>query len=123
MQWAFLAIATIAVIELLARLNVAATTRRLLDIVRNVARILKSDHISDHWKERVLPIYAGQLLVASLTLLGMLLLAMTPVIVFAAVDPWTGVAFLTLLLDSRSIWVSLAIASAYLWLRRHLTHV
>ena len=123
MQWGFLAIATVAVIELLARLNVAAIARRLLDVVRNVARILKSDRISDHWKERVLPIYAGQILVVSLTLLGMLLLAMTPVIVFAVVGDWMGVAFFALLLDSRSIWVSIAIASAYLWLRRRLQHV
>lgn len=123
MQWALLAIATIAAVELVLRLDVAGTIRRLLAVVRKVLRIMKSDTISDHWKERAMLAYSGQMFSASLMLLAMLLLALAPFAVLAAVGTWMDIPFLALLTSAAGVLVCVAIACAYLPLRRRLKHV
>lgn len=123
MQWALLAIATIAAVELVLRLDVAGTIRRLLTVVRKVLRIMKSDTISDHWKERAMLAYSGQMFSASLMLLAMLLLALAPFAVLAAVGTWMDIPFLALLTSAAGVLVCVAIACAYLPLRRRLKHV
>lgn len=123
MRWALLSIATIAVVELFLRLGIAGWTRRLLTLVQKVSRTIRSDFISDHWKERALLAYAGKLFAASLTLLVLLVVALLPLAIFAVVGIWTDIPFLALLMDSRSILASVVIAFAYLSLRRAFRHV
>lgn len=123
MPWALLAIATIAAVELVLRLDVGGTIRRLLAVVRKVLRLMKSDTISDHWKERALLAYSGQMFSASLRLLAMLLLAVSPFVVLAAVGTWMDMPLLALLVSGTGILVTIAIACAYLPLRRRLEHV
>jgi hypothetical protein len=122
-QWALLAIATIAAVELVLRLGIGDTIRRLLTVVRKVLRIMKSDTISDHWKERAMLAYSGQMLSASLMLLAMLLLAVAPFAILAAVGTWIDMPMLALLVSGTGVLVSIAIACAYLPLRRRLKHV
>lgn len=122
-QWALLAVATMAVVELVLRLNVAGRVHRLLVVVRKVLRVVGSDVISDHWKERAMLAYAGQMFVASLILLVSFIAILSPLAVMAAVGIWIDVPFLALLTDSAGILVSVAIACAYLPLRRRLRHV
>jgi hypothetical protein len=122
-QWALLAIATIAAVELVVRLGIGSTIRRLLAVVRKVLRIMKSDTISDHWKERAMLAYAGQMFSASLMLLAMLLLAVAPFAILAALGAWIGMPFFALLLSGTGVLVCIAIACAYLPLRRRLNHV
>jgi hypothetical protein len=122
-QWALLAIATIAAVELVVRLGIGGTIRRLLAVVRKVLRIMKSDTISDHWKERAMLAYAGQMFSASLMLLAMLLLAVAPFAILAALGAWIGMPFFALLLSGTGVLFSIAIACAYLPLRRRLNHV
>lgn len=123
MQWALLAVATIAVVELVLRLKVADRIHRLLVVVRKVLRVAKSDTISDHWKERAMLAYAGQMFAASLTLLVLFILILSPVAIMAAVGLWIDVPFLATVMDVAGILVSIAIACAYLPLRRRLRHV
>jgi hypothetical protein len=112
-----------AVVELVLRLNVAGRVHRLLVVVRKVLRVVGSDVISDHWKERAMLAYAGQMFVASLILLVSFIAILSPLAVMAAVGIWIDVPFLALLTDSAGILVSVAIACAYLPLRRRLRHV
>ena len=123
MQWALLAIATIAAVELVLRFDIAGTVRRLLTVLRKVLRMMKSDAISDHWKERAMLAYSGQMLSASLTLLAILLLALSPFAILAAVGTWMDMPLLALLMSGAGVLVSVAIACAYLPLRRRLKHV
>lgn len=123
MQWALLAVATIAAVELVLRLDIADTIRRLLAVVRKVLRIMQSDAISDHWKERAMLAYSGQMFSASLMLLAMLLLAVSPFAILAAVGIWIDMPLLALLMSGTGVLVCAAIACAYLPLRRRLKHV
>jgi hypothetical protein len=84
---------------------------------------MKSDTISDHWKERAMLAYSGQMLSASLMLLAMLLLAVAPFAILAAVGTWIDMPMLALLVSGTGVLVSIAIACAYLPLRRRLKHV
>lgn len=122
-QWALLAIATIAAVELVLRLDMAGTLRRLLKVLRKVLRMMQSDAISDHWKERAMLAYSGQMFSASLRLLAMLLLAVSPFAILAAVGTWMDMPLPALLMSGTGVLVSLAIACAYLPLRRRLNHV
>lgn len=122
-QWALLAIATIAAVELVLRVDIAGTIRRLLTVVRKVLRVMKSDAISDHWKERAMLAYSGRMFSASLLLLAMLLLAVSPFAILAAVGIWIDIPFAALLMSGTGVLVSIAIACAYLPLRRRLKHV
>lgn len=123
MQWVLLAVATIAAVELVLRLDIADTVRRLLAVVRKVLRIMQSDAISDHWKERAMLAYSGQMFSASMTMLAMLLLVVSPFATLAAVGIWMDIPLFALLMSGTGILVSVAIACAYLPLRRRLKHV
>ena len=123
MQWLLLAAATIAAVELVLRLNVAGAAHRLLVVVKKVLRTLKSDRISDHWKERAMLAYAGRMFVSSLTLLALFVAALSPVAILAVAAAWLGVPLYALLMDATGIVASLVIACLYLPLRRRLRHV
>jgi hypothetical protein len=122
-QWAFLAVATIAMIELVLRLNVAGAIQRLLTVLKKVLRTLKSSRISDHWKERAMLAYSGRMFVASLTLLALFLLVLAPIAIFALLASRFGVPFVPLLTDVTGIVACIVIACIYLPLRRRLRHV
>lgn len=123
MQWLLLAVATIAAVELVLRLDIADTIRRLLAVVRKVLRIMQSDAISDHWKERAMLAYSGRMFSASLLLLAMLLLVVSPFAILAAVGIWIDMPLLALFMSGTGVLVSIVIACAYLPLRRRLRHV
>ena len=123
MQWVLLAIATIAAVELVLRLDIAGRIRRLLTVVRKVLRVAKSNTISDHWKERAMLAYAGQMLVASLTLLTMFFLVLSPLAIAVAVGAWMSVPLLALLMGMPGVLACILIACVYLPLRRRLQHV
>ena len=122
-QWALLAVATIAAIELVLLLDIAGRIQRLLTVVRKVLRVAKSNTISDHWKERAMLAYAGQMFAASLTLLALFLLVLSPLAIAAAVGIWVNIPFLALLMDVAGVLACIVIACIYLPLRRRLRHV
>ena len=118
MQWALLAIATIAAVELVLRLHLAERSKRLLLVVRKVSRTMQSNRISDHWKERAVLAYAGQLFSASVTLLALLVLAFSPFAIAVAIGVRADIPLLAALTDFVGILVCTTIACIYLWLRR-----
>jgi hypothetical protein len=68
--------ASIAVVEMLLRCPLLDIASRLGRQAGRSARVLLSKSISDHHKEKVLPVYAGRILVSSLAIafwLGLLL--------------------------------------------------
>lgn len=119
MRWALLAIATIAAVELFLRLDIAGRARQLLAVVRKVLRVMQSSAISDHWKERALLAYAGRMFTGSVTLLALLLLAVTPFSIAA----WIDAESLDLLMQFTGMTACLIVAGLYVPLRRRLRHV
>lgn len=56
----------VIVVEAALALPLVSWIKKLMIIGRKSARLLRSSQISDHWKERILPVYAMTMLKASL---------------------------------------------------------
>ncbi|MEM1411550.1 MAG: sulfotransferase [Pseudomonadota bacterium] len=79
----------VVVVELFVRLPFMAQVEAVTGGALKAVGLVRSPRISDHWKERVLPVYAGRILKASLSLAGLLLLcAMAFVIVWVLAAWW-----------------------------------
>lgn len=77
-QIVLLVFTTLASSELFLRLPLLSTVGHLQKLTHRIFKTIGSPRISDHWKERVLLIYARQLLSYSLALLILILIALLP---------------------------------------------
>ncbi len=80
MSWLLAAAVGIVFVEIFIALPVLSEAGRLLSLVAKVQRTVRSPRISDHWKEKVLIVYAGRLLQRSLILSAFMLAALAAVI-------------------------------------------
>ena len=105
--------------ELLRCLPLRRYLTQLGKLLRRIVKTLRSNRVSDHWKERIMPVYAGRLLRYSLIVLMLLTLAVSPLIaglwwaadstealIALSVDPWvllgiTAVSIIYLSLRNR----------------------
>jgi hypothetical protein len=122
MAWMLLVAGTLAAAELFLRLPLARTARGLLRVAGKVRRTLRSPQISDHWKEKVLLFYARQMFWASLGVFSLMLTALLPLALLAALGTGIGVDLAGRLMEPLGLLVSLAVACGYLLLRRRLQH-
>lgn len=118
MQWLWLVAGTVAAAELLVRLPWLDRVRALAALLRKIHRVLRSQAISDHWKERVMLAYAGRLLLLSCMVCAFVLMTLAPVFLLAVLHaPVMG-----LMLDPTGMAVSFVIACTYVLLRRRSKH-
>lgn len=83
LQCIMIAPAVVCVVELMVRLPLRASMNGLTHYPPKALHLILSSKISDHWKEKVLPVYAGKIMRASLVLaLGMGLLLFVFVALF-----------------------------------------
>lgn len=118
MPWLWLVAGTVVAAELLVRLPWLDRVRALATLLRKIHRVLRSQAISDHWKERVMLAYAGELLRLSSMVCALMLTALAPVLLLAALH----VPVMSLVLDPAGMAVSVAAACTYVTLRRRLKH-
>lgn len=72
------AVASVLSVEVLIRTGLAPRVARMMALSGKAAQVVRSSRISDHWKERVLPRYAGGLFVSTLWLGCYLILFLSP---------------------------------------------
>ncbi len=120
MQWLLLVIGTIIVVECFILLPVGKYAIRMLTVVRKVAYTIRSPKISDHWKERVLPSYAGQLFKTSILLFAIVCLALSPMLVLSIAADSAGLDFTAFLTSMTGVFASTGIAIVYFSLRNRL---
>jgi hypothetical protein len=123
MQWAMLAVGTIVVVESFVRLPLMARVADLMRSVRKITRTLSSNAISDHWKERVLPIYAFSVFTNSILIFALVLVAVAPMILIGVVNELAGVAFFKFLAEPVAIAGSTFVAIVYVALRNRFANV
>ncbi|MFT5115349.1 MAG: hypothetical protein ACI8P9_004697 [Parasphingorhabdus sp.] len=115
----FLVIATLVSSELIFRLSLRKRSIQIGQLLSKILKIVRSRSISDHWKERVLMVYARQLLTFSLQIPSLFLLAMFPLgIGFFAAASSNNV--LTLASDSIVLSTITSISILYMVIRSHL---
>lgn len=120
MLWIVLFAGTAVVVECFMRLPVGGQARIMLDTMRRVTRTLRSPRISDHWKERVLPVYAGRLLKTSVILFVLVCLAIAPMLIAGLAADAAGLPFMTFLTSAGAILGSTVFAVVYVSVRKRL---
>ena len=81
LKWLLILSCCILTVEILFRSQLISTVRDMNNLYRKILRVIKSNTISDHWKEKVLPKYARLIFRGSLMLLVTLLLVFSPFII------------------------------------------
>ena len=110
-------------VELLIRAPLFATIATLLEYARKSSRVIASKHISDHWKEKVLPAYSQKVFVSSLKLLVIfaLLFALLAAIAFALDTLFlSGTATLDFLSSGLGILYATVVSVGYYYARSRL---
>ena len=112
-DYVYLVVACVLSIELFLRLKFMSYVNSIGKNTNKVFRLIISSNISDHWKEKMVPVYAFILLKNSLLILGMLFLI---ILVFSAFIVLSS-KFLALLLSVAGVATSIVISFTYLKLR------
>ena len=112
-DYVYLVVACVLSIELFLRLKFMSYVNSIARNSNKVFRIIISSNISDHWKEKMVPVYAFILLKNSLLILGILFLI---ILVFSAFIVLSS-KFLALILSITGVVVSIVISLTYLKLR------
>ena len=100
-------------VEILIRFNFLSPLDSILKITKKVTYVIPQNNISDHWKEKMVPVYAFILLKNSLLILGILFLI---ILVFSAFIVLSS-KFLTLILSITGVAMSIVVSFTYLKLR------
>jgi len=120
MHWLRLVLCAAIASEVFLRLPIMATLRDAQTAAQKSALLLSSKRISDHWKERMLPVYARIIATSSLLFFALLCAALLPVVIAGLTYPggmriWTG-----LLLQPVNMLVLFALSVGYITLRVRL---
>ena len=113
MDYVYLVVACVLSIELFLRLKFMSYINSIGTNSNKVFRVIISSNISDHWKEKMVPVYAFILLKNSLLILGILFLI---ILVFSAFIVLSS-KFLALILSVTGVATSIVISLTYLKLR------
>jgi hypothetical protein len=113
LDYFYLIIACVLSIELFIRLKFMSYVNSIVNNTNKVFRVIISSNISDHWKEKMVPVYAFILLKNSLSILGILFFI---ILVFSAFIVLSS-KFLALILSVTGVATSIVISLTYLKLR------
>lgn len=116
--WIGLVLGTIAAVEIAIRLPLGRTLASLKRVSRRSMWVVSSKRISDDWKEKALPAYAGRMFGGSLRLFGILLAIATPVVALAAVTTGSLAEGSAVLLRPLALGLMIAVGIGYVTLRR-----
>ena len=114
-------LATLVAVEIVRRSDLLDHARQIGRYSLASGRLLANPKVSDHWKEKALLGYAGRNLVATLRLLGDVLMIALPFGIAALVtDPGLG-GLVLLLIDPVWLASTLALSLGYLAVVRRLS--
>lgn len=123
MEYVIIAVVSIWAVEIFLRLPVRETVNDLLRVSKKAIHTVLSPHISDHWKEKVMLVYAKKSFTSTLKLAGIILIFLALVLIpVFAVDHFklTNQSVFLLLGTAKGLTVSTVLAMSYFWLRSRL---
>jgi hypothetical protein len=120
MPWLRILVSAVVASELLVRFPLIPALGRARAAADKSGRLLRSKRVSDHWKERMLPVYAGAIARNSLIFFGLLCVAILPVILIGYGYPGGLTAWLSVLMKPVSIALLCALSILYLIVRTRL---
>jgi hypothetical protein len=120
MSWLLTALICIAVIEIVLRMPLARLADEARDVLHRSQHTLRSDAISDHWKEKVLLVYARKLFACTLQLAFIILAIGSLVVCLIWLADQLVAESAEFVLSWRGLLYSTLFATAYVKLRRSL---
>lgn len=123
MIWLLAVIGAIVSSELIFRLPILPQVRTMTGATAKAARTIRSARISDHWKERALPAFAGRLMFSSVAFFGLLVIAVTPTILLGVFVDGGIPAWLGQLVRPAVLGVLIGVSVLYILLRKKVTSV
>ena len=120
MAWALLVLGTFCVVECFIRLPLLKSARRLTDLLGKITAVLRSSSISDHWKEKILPVYAGRLFTGSVAVFAWVVLGLMPMVALVFIAESVDVPLLPLVSSLSGLAASTAVAVVYALLRNRV---
>ena len=117
MNWLLLSVCCVAFIELFHRLGTLRYVHDLSGLCGKVCKTIRSQRISDHWKQRVLQRYAWDLFSSSMLLFITLLITIAPFFIVTIGSDYFVLRFETLIMSIEGIVGSTVIAVSYFVLR------
>ncbi|MDX1580376.1 MAG: hypothetical protein R3360_02020 [Alphaproteobacteria bacterium] len=120
MNLALIVIFTIAICEIALRLPLGQATRSVAQVMRKSSRLLLRSKASDHWKEKAMLAYSSRMFVATMRLIGLLvvLLGLAGLGILGLHQFGTG--FGAYISGLQGSLVCLGVATLYLWMRARL---
>ena len=113
LDYMYLIVVCVLSIELFLLLRFMSCFKSIIKSTNKVFRVIISSNVCDHWKEKVVPVYAFNILKNSLLILGVLFLIINLVYAFVLLSS----TLLTLILSIKGIVISIIISFTYLKLR------
>ena len=110
----FLILVCILSVEVFIRLSFLSHLDSILKVTKKVTYVIPNNHVSDHWKEKVIPAYALRIIQFSLKILLILLLIMS---LFFISDFFYN-NFLLFILSFIGIIESMIFSFGYFYLRK-----
>lgn len=119
-QLLLVAAATVVTCEIVLRCPLPRHLAKMAVYARKAAALVRSGQVSDHWKERILPTYAGRIMAASLGLLFWLCVVALPLIGVAVLVKGSLAAGTAWLIEIVPLCVMTSVAAVWIWGRRRL---
>ena len=119
----FATVIAVLMVEVFCRLPILRDVADMVALGTKITKVIRSRHISDHWKERVLVRYAGRLAWYSCKIFLWLLGVAAAIIGFAwTVDRFSGAADSTIgfLSSATGLAFATGVSIAYYVLRRRV---
>lgn len=120
MNWLLTVVLCVLLVEVVLRLPFFRVLRELEGILRKAMRVVRARSVSDHWKEKVVPAYAGRMFTATLRLAALLLAVGVPAVVLIWLFDRLNASYDGFIVSWTGILFSILVASTYAVLRRRL---
>lgn len=114
MNYLFLIISIMVATEIIFKTNYFDLVIALIKTTKRSIYIIMHNHISDHWKEKIIPSYSQRMMKISTK---MLLIFLSIILIFPLVDLLLE-GFIEFLLTFKGILASFLFAIAYVYLRK-----
>ncbi|WP_299203972.1 hypothetical protein [uncultured Tateyamaria sp.] len=115
-----LALATILAVEVALRVRLDKALPRAIQSSKRAVQIIGARHISDHWKEKALPVYAMRIFGASMLLFVMLMAILMPFVITDMIGRLFDIHVMDRLLTIWGTMASMALGLFWLFLRNRV---
>ena len=114
MIYTILIVTLVAAVEIFQVSKFLYRVNLMLIFTKKVLNVLRSERISDHWKERIIPTYAWRLMKLAIQLLMIIMFIFT---IFFVADVYLD-GFIEITLSLSGLFVSMIFVMMYSWVRR-----